>query len=147
MTLSYLITTKDNFLLTFVKIKTMNFFSNLFAKQEDEYSDFNWIPLLEENQLNEILTDSKNKTIAIFKHSTRCGISRNAIKQFEKQTENNTIDFYFLDLLSFRNISNAIALKFGVEHQSPQLIVLKNKKVVAHASHHAILDIDLTQFK
>lgn len=124
----------------------MNFFSNLFAKQEDEYSDFNWIPLLEESQLDEIIKVSANKTVAIFKHSTRCGISRNAIKQFEKQTEIGSIDFYFLDLLSFRNISSAIAQKFGVVHKSPQLIVLKGKKVVAHASHHAILDIDLMKY-
>lgn len=121
----------------------MSFLSNLFAKQEDVYSDFNWIPLIEEIQLDEMLEVSKIKTIAIFKHSTRCGISRGVLKQFEKQTNIENIDFYFLDLLNFRNISNAIAQKFEIEHQSPQLIVLKNKKVITHASHHSILEIDL----
>lgn len=121
----------------------MSFLSNLFAKQEDVYSDFNWIPLIEEIQLDEMLEVSKIKTIAIFKHSTRCGISRGVLKQFEKQTNIENIDFYFLDLLNFRNISNAIAQKFEIEHQSPQLIILKNKKVITHASHHSILEIDL----
>ncbi len=124
----------------------MSFLSNLFTKQEDEYSDFNWNPLIEENQLEEIVKTATNKTVAIFKHSTRCGISRSVLKQFERQNDLENIDFYFLDLLNFRNISNAIAQKFSVEHQSPQLIVLKDKKVVAHASHHSILDIDLIKY-
>lgn len=127
----------------------MNFFSKLFTKQEDQYSDFNWIPLLELKQLNEFVNTSTSKTIVVFKHSTRCGVSRSVIKQFEKQSQNleiKSIDFYFLDLITFREISNTIAQKFEVTHQSPQLIVLKNKKVVAHASHHSILDIDLKQF-
>ena len=119
----------------------MSFFSKLFEKQEDSYSDFNWIPLLEMEQLNEIAINSSKKTQVIFKHSTRCGVSRGVIKQFEKQNEDiEDIDFYFLDLITFRNISNAIAQNFKVIHQSPQLIVIKNKKVVAHTSHHSIID-------
>ncbi len=122
----------------------MGLFNSLFGKQEDEFSDFEWIPLLELNQLNEIVANSINKTQVIFKHSTRCGISRSVIKQFEKQHEElKNIDFYFLDLIAFRNISNTIAQKFGVIHQSPQLIVLKNKKVIAHDSHHGLLAIKL----
>ncbi len=121
----------------------MSLFSKLFAKQEDAYSDFNWFPLLELSQLGEILEASKNKTQVIFKHSTRCGVSRGVIKQFEKQTISENTDFYFLDLIAFREISNTIAQKFGVQHQSPQLIVIKNKKAIANASHHSILDMDL----
>lgn len=122
----------------------MGLFGDLFKQKEDTYSDFNWIPLLEINQLNEILTNSNKKKQIIFKHSTRCGVSRGVIKQFEKQNENiENIDFYFLDLIAFRNISNAIAQNFNIEHQSPQLIILKNKKVIAHASHYAIIDLKL----
>ncbi len=124
----------------------MNLFSKLFAKQEDAYSDFNWKPLLEVSQLDEILEASKNKTQVIFKHSTRCGVSRSVLKQFEKQFNIDTIDFCFLDLIAFREISNTIAQKFGVQHQSPQLIAIKNGKVVANASHHSILDMDLKQY-
>lgn len=126
----------------------MSFLTNLFSKQEEEYSNFNWIPLLELSQLDEIVQASSNKTITIFKHSTRCGVSRSVIKQFEKQSdiESNKMDFYFLDLLNFREISNTIAEKFKVMHQSPQVLVVKNNKVVTQASHHNILDIDLKQF-
>jgi bacillithiol system protein YtxJ len=124
----------------------MGLLKKLFSKQEDVYSNFNWLPLIEMNQLDEIVKSSSKKTVAIFKHSTRCGVSRGVVKQFEKQFEIENINFYFLDLLNFRDISNTIATKFNVMHQSPQLIVLKNKKVVANASHHSILDVDLIKF-
>jgi len=45
---------------------------------------------------------------------------------------------FFLDLIAYREVSNTIAEKFGVEHQSPQLIVLKDGKVVANSSHNSI---------
>lgn len=123
----------------------MSFLSGLFQKQEDEFFEFNWIPLNQLEQLNEIKKISVNKTIAIFKHSTRCGISRNVISRFEKQFANQEqIEFYYLDLLNFREISNTIASHFNVTHQSPQLLIIKNGKVINHASHHHILDLKLT---
>lgn len=51
---------------------------------------------------------------------------------FEKGT------FYYLDLLQHRDISNLIASQFGIDHQSPQLIVLKDKKVIGSLSHNGI---------
>lgn len=124
----------------------MNFFSNLFEKQEEVFSDFNWKPLLEMEQLEEVKEVSFNKTIVIFKHSTRCGISRSVLKQFEKKFQIETIDFYYLDLLKFREMSNEIANKFKVTHQSPQLLIFKNGEVIENASHHDLLALDLNQF-
>lgn len=123
----------------------MGLFGDLFNKKEDTFSTTNWIPLQTVKQLNEIVTNSTSKKQVIFKHSTRCGISSMVIKQFEKQFDltEDEIDLYFLDLLKFRDISNAIATKFQVIHQSPQLIVINNKKVVAQASHHDILSVEL----
>ncbi len=60
--------------------------------------------------------------------------------------EAESIDMYFLDLLANRNVSNAVAEKFQVMHQSPQLLVIKNGNTVAHASHGAIGEIDLQKF-
>jgi len=104
-----------------------------------------WIPLTEESQLDEILENSKNKTQAIFKHSTRCGISSMVIRQFDGPSFPSTeeADVYYLDLLNYRPISMAIQDKFGVIHQSPQLIVLKDGKVVHAASHHSISVTDI----
>ncbi len=124
----------------------MGLFSDLFtAKEGTSSSNVNWIPLNTMEQLDEIISNSTTKTQAIFKHSTRCGISNMVMKQFENQfnLSDDEIDIYFLDLLKFRDISNAISSKFIVVHQSPQLIVIKDKKVTAHDSHHGILSLKL----
>ncbi len=99
-----------------------------------------WNRLTDINQLNELDKESYHLPIAIFKHSTRCGTSSMALRQFEKQlnTDNNSHKIYFLDLLSFRELSNEIAIRFQVFHQSPQLIVIKNGNTIHHSSHYQI---------
>lgn len=107
-----------------------------------------WIPLNNVAQLAQIQKKSATKTQVIFKHSTRCGISSMVMKQFVdlyNLTEND-LDLYYLDLLSFREVSNEVGYKFQVMHQSPQLLVIKNGTTVAHASHGAINDINLVQY-
>lgn len=89
--------------------------------------------------LEAILEGSSNKPAVIFKHSTRCGISKMALKQFEQAyPKNHEDDLYLLDLLNFREISNAIAEKLGVVHQSPQVLVVRNGHSVYDASHSLI---------
>lgn len=120
----------------------MGILSGVFgAKSEKkETPKFNWIQLTSEEQLNNL-----NKTSVLFKHSTRCGISSSVIKRFENQSREfqDTIDFYYLDLLNFRGISSAIAEKFQVMHQSPQIVVVKQGELAAHGSHYDILGVDL----
>ena len=99
-----------------------------------------WIALNNMEQLDVIVENSKTKTQLIFKHSTRCGVSRMVISQFKKdyKLSENDADLYYLDLLNFRAISNAIAEKFQVRHESPQLLIIKNGVVVVHDSHGGI---------
>tara|TARA_B110000977_G_scaffold38757_1_gene52060 strand:- start:510 stop:902 length:393 start_codon:yes stop_codon:yes gene_type:complete len=99
-----------------------------------------WNRLTSVNQLIEIEKESFHQPIAIFKHSTRCGTSSMALRQFESQfeTDNTSVKLYFLDLLSFKDISNEIAIRFQVFHESPQLIVLKDGNTIHHSSHHQI---------
>ena len=106
-----------------------------------------WIALTSLEQLVTITENSKTKIQVIFKHSTRCGISRMVIKQFEKAYDlsENNLDLYYLDLLNYRDVSNEIAIKFEVMHQSPQLLVVKNGVVVAHDSHGAINTMNLNE--
>ena len=97
----------------------------------------NWILLKDEAGLEAIKAKSAQHPQIIFKHSTRCAISRMALKQFEQEYNINadTVKPYFLDLLEHRDISNEIALRFKVEHQSPQLIIIKEGKAVYDTSH------------
>lgn len=105
----------------------------------------NWIPLTSLDQLQEIKEQSKSETILIFKHSTRCGISRAVINQFENKVD-DSVKTYYLDLLSYRDISNEVGYTFQVMHQSPQLLVIRNEEAVAHASHYEISRVNLEQY-
>ena len=105
-----------------------------------------WIKLETENQLVNIQQKSYDQPVLIFKHSTRCSISRFALKQFENEfTLEDRVDAYFLDLLEYRDISNEIASRFGVYHQSPQLLLIKNGQSVYDASHSDIDAGDLVK--
>lgn len=107
-----------------------------------------WIPLNDLQQINHLMEKSKGKTQVIFKHSTRCGISRMVMNQFVDayNVTEKDLDLYYLDLLNYRDVSNEIGFKLQVMHESPQLIVIRNGSAVAHASHGAINGIDLNQF-
>ena len=126
----------------------MSVFSNLFGsseKQDNSKSKINWINLTDLGQLNEIMTLSNEKPVVIFKHSTRCIVSRTALKQFENEFDlDDKVGVYFLDLLEHRDISNEIASRFGVYHQSPQLLLIKEGKSVYNVSHS---DIDAEELK
>ncbi|MDN3706258.1 bacillithiol system redox-active protein YtxJ [Myroides ceti] len=98
-----------------------------------------WIELTRQEQLEELTAMSKTQPVLIFKHSTRCIISKMALKNFESEFDlEGKIIPYFLDLIANRALSNAIADDFNVQHQSPQLLVIKNAEVVYHESHEGI---------
>lgn len=120
----------------------MGIFDNFLKSADKEKSSvkINWVPLSDKAQLEEIIKISLAKPVLIFKHSTSCGISRMALKTFEREfdLEEAEIELYFLDLLSYRTLSTAVSEKFGVAHQSPQVLVIKNGKVIYNDSHHSI---------
>jgi len=98
----------------------------------------NWIPLQDENQLDEILSNSNNTPQVIFKHSTRCSISSMAKNKLDKKESPEGINFYLLDLIRFRGLSNKIAHDFGISHQSPQVLVIDKGKCIFNESHLGI---------
>ncbi|MBB6461447.1 bacillithiol system redox-active protein YtxJ [Flammeovirga kamogawensis] len=104
----------------------------------------NWNQLTEVSELDNLLELSKKQKVAILKHSTRCSISSMALNRLERAwQDDNGIAPYYLDLIRYRDVSNAIASKFGVEHQSPQVIVLENGKVTYTGSHMGISYADI----
>jgi len=127
----------------------MSLFKNIFGTNESEKvdSNLNWINLNHIDQLDLIINESREIPVIIFKHSTRCSISRMVLKQFEKQYNlEEKMKLYFLDLLEYRVISNEIAARFNVVHQSPQVLVINDGISVYNASHESILDKDLEVF-
>ena len=130
----------------------MSLLKNIFKSKTEEKkevsSNVQWIPLKSLEQLGEINQISKTETVAIFKHSTRCGISRMVIKLFEKQFDASmfSLKVYYLDLLNYRELSSEVGYQYQILHQSPQLLVIKNGVVVEHASHYDITTINLKEY-
>jgi bacillithiol system protein YtxJ len=100
----------------------------------------NWTLITTEEHWNTVLQNSAIRPQLVFKHSTRCIISRTVMGRFETEWSfgPDTIQPHYLDLLQYRAISNRIAQDTQVMHQSPQVIVLHHGKVIYHDSHDSI---------
>jgi bacillithiol system protein YtxJ len=98
----------------------------------------NWLPITSVENLESLVQQSFSEHVAIFKHSTRCSISDMIKTRVERGIPTQHMPVYYLDLLQYRPISNAIAERFHVQHESPQLLILRNGICTSHASHNAI---------
>ena len=97
-----------------------------------------WIPIQNEQQVEEIKIKSSQNPQIIFKHSSRCGVSSMAKNRLDRNDAPEGIDFYSLDILAYRSISNKIANDFKVRHQSPQILLIRNGNCVYDESHSGI---------
>ena len=119
----------------------MSLFKNMFGGSDNAAGNakVNWEQLNDVAQLDNIVAESKDKPVVIFKHSTRCSISRMALRQFESNYNlDDSVTPYFLDLIENREVSNGVAQRFNVQHQSPQVLVIRNGVSVYDASHEGI---------
>ncbi len=99
-----------------------------------------WKKLESEEALQALIEKSNEVPSAIFKHSNRCGVSHIVMKRLEREWDiaGEDLDIYFLDLVNYRDLSDEIETVFGVRHESPQLLVIKDGKSVYDASHGEI---------
>lgn len=102
----------------------------------------NWINLTAEDQLQELIVESNTTPQIIFKHSTRCSVSSVALQRLKGSKDKAIIDIYYLDLLSYRSLSDKISAIFKEHHESPQVLVIKNGECVYAESH---LGINVTE--
>lgn len=129
----------------------MGIFNTFFASHKKSSTNtfkVNWIPLQDMAQVKEIKQLSEKEPVLIFKHSTRCGISRMVIREFENGLTDGmkTLKMYYLDLLNYRAISNEVSDVFQVAHESPQVLVVKNGVAAANASHYSINGLDMEKY-
>jgi bacillithiol system protein YtxJ len=100
-----------------------------------------WNQLQDKELLDKIIEESQENPVVIFKHSTSCSISAMALNRLERSWEDSemsNVKAYFLDLIAYRDVSNAIVEIFGVMHQSPQILLIKNGECVYDDSHMGI---------
>lgn len=106
----------------------------------------NWNQIDNEKTIDIIIEASKEKPVLIFKHSTRCSISSMALNRLTSswnEEEMAALSPYFLDLISYRGISQKIAEVFNTPHQSPQILLIKDGKSIYDSSHMGISYNDL----
>lgn len=85
----------------------------------------------------------------IYKHSYSCGTSIFAKTRVEQTFKNDlpeNVHFYFVDVRTHRPVSNAIAEKSGIMHESPQLIIINEGKVLWHGSHNQVTSEPISKF-
>ncbi|ASZ11804.1 bacillithiol system redox-active protein YtxJ [Chitinophaga pendula] len=98
----------------------------------------NWTALTSTEEIRKIQEISHQQPVVIFKHSTRCSISGMAKSRLEREEAPEQVLFYYLDLIRYREVSNEIAATFRVEHESPQLLLIRNGECVYNDSHNGI---------
>ena len=99
-----------------------------------------WIELKSAEQIEKIKKESESTPVLIFKHSTRCATSRMSLDRLERNwnEKDTSIIPYFLDLINHRQVSSLIAQFFGVEHESPQVLLIFKGEAVLDQSHFEI---------
>ena len=93
------------------------------------------------HKLEAAIEESRLRPILLFKHSTSCGISSGVFRDVSMVDG----DINLVIVQTDRDISNEIARRTGIKHESPQAIVLKNGAAVYHASHYDITIEDLNE--
>lgn len=106
-------------------------------------AEFPWVKLTSSEQLAELLKSSETKPLLLFKHSTRCSISSMALNRFENNMDPTMATCVYLDLIAYRSVSNEIAERTHVEHQSPQAILISNHEVIYTETHSGINASDI----
>ena len=106
----------------------------------------NWQHLTEDTHISDIHEASFQQPILIYKHSTRCSISSMVLYRLERAwvaDEMQITQPYFLDLITYRTLSNEIAKSYDVRHESPQLLLISKGECMYNCSHGSINYITL----
>ncbi|MES2680959.1 MAG: bacillithiol system redox-active protein YtxJ [Bacteroidota bacterium] len=110
----------------------------------------NWNPLSHLAELNKLDEESALQPVLILKHSSACSISAMALGRLERKWlpgDHQKLKPFFLDLIRYRNISNEIASRYQLRHESPQVLIISNGKCVYSASHMEISYEEIMQLK
>lgn len=98
-------------------------------------------PLEKPEELEDCLKQSEQSPVLIFKHSTRCPVSSAAYREMDAYATagvEGDLPVYLNLVVESRALSNEIASVLGVQHASPQVLLVSNRKALWNASHGAI---------
>jgi bacillithiol system protein YtxJ len=97
-------------------------------------------PLADLAALEAVIAESLQRPVLIFKHSRTCGISCEAFDELHAHVAEGGAEasYNVITVQNSRGVSDAAASRFGVRHETPQAILLKDGVPVWNASHFRI---------
>lgn len=98
--------------------------------------------IVETTHLSEILEHSEKEPVIIFKYSNNCGSSDRLLEKLKKEIESE-VTIYLVTVQIQKVLSEKISQWFSIKHESPQIIKIRNGKVLYTAHHN---NIDLKNF-
>ena len=104
----------------------------------------NWKHIKSTEDLEQLDKNSFEAPVLLYKHSTRCSISSAALSRIERKWHDKVPEAWFLDLITHRDISDAIATRYGIQHESPQLLLISKGVCIKHQSHMEVNVLTIT---
>ena len=97
-------------------------------------------PLRDLHDLDAALILAASEPIVIFKHSPTCGVSAQASEDIGEMLEGAAfpLPLYVVSVRAQREVSEAITKRFGIRHESPQVLLVQRGAVLWHASHFRV---------
>jgi bacillithiol system protein YtxJ len=92
------------------------------------------------DELDRALAASDERPLLIFKHSFTCGISAEALDELVAHLNERCMDasYAMVTVQTHREVSNAVARRLGVRHETPQALLVREGRVVWSASHFRV---------
>ncbi len=118
-----------------------------YSPLEDPMSDYSLLQTTAE--VEPLIAQSRERPVLVFKHSLTCPISTAAFREYQQFLETRPADdeavYTLIEIQKAREVSNSIAERTGVRHESPQALLLRDGEVAWHASHWNIKAQSLTE--
>ena len=95
--------------------------------------------------LSEVLDESCQRKIVIFKHSTTCPVSARAWREVQNfiSESTNEVLVTMIKVIESRPVSNQVAEELGIKHQSPQVLLVSDRQVLWNASHQSVTESNI----
>jgi bacillithiol system protein YtxJ len=92
------------------------------------------------DELERVLAESRQRPLLLFKHSYSCGVSAEALDELLSHLADARpgARYAMVTVQTHRDVSNAIARKLGVRHETPQALLVRDGEVVWSASHFRV---------
>lgn len=98
-------------------------------------------PLQRIDELEQLLTESQTRPLLVFKHSYSCGVSAEALDELMDHLNADSgspARYAMVTVQTHREVSNAVAARLGIRHETPQALLIRDGRVVWSASHFRV---------